>query len=88
MRSLFLLLIRGYQWVLRPLMGTMGATCRFYPTCSCYAHEAIERYGAWRGSRMTLVRLSRCHPWNEGGFDPVDPADSAEAATRSSQFTS
>lgn len=68
MRSLFLLLIRGYQWVLRPMLGP---SCRFYPSCSCYAHEAISRHGAWRGLRLTASRLARCHPWNDGGYDPV-----------------
>jgi uncharacterized protein len=82
MRSPFLFLIRGYQWVLRPMMGS---SCRFYPSCSCYAHEAIERYGAWRGLRMTASRLSRCHPWNEGGYDPVVPESTA---TRSTHLTS
>jgi len=76
MRSVLLLLIRSYQWVLRPLLGPMGPTCRFYPSCSCYAHQAIQRYGAWRGVIKTLTRVSRCHPWNEGGYDPVEPETS------------
>lgn len=75
MRSVFLFLIRGYQWVLRPMLGP---SCRFYPSCSCYAHEAISRHGAWRGLRLTVSRLSRCHPWNEGGYDPV-PADATHS---------
>lgn len=68
MRSLLLLLIRGYQYGLRPLMRPR---CRFYPSCSCYAHEAIERFGALRGSLLTARRLLRCHPWHPGGYDPV-----------------
>lgn len=62
------LLVRAYQWLLRPLIGTR---CRFYPTCSDYAVEALRRHGALRGSALTLHRLCRCHPYNPGGFDPV-----------------
>jgi uncharacterized protein len=61
-------LITGYQWVFSPYVGQH---CRFHPTCSCYADEAIEQHGALRGSWLTVRRLSRCHPWHEGGFDPV-----------------
>jgi uncharacterized protein len=69
--------IRLYQWTLSPLLGPR---CRFYPSCSRYAHEAIERHGAWRGSSLGLTRLLRCHPFNEGGYDPVPPAASHEKA--------
>lgn len=72
MRKLLLLLVRGYQWGLRPLMGP---SCRFYPSCSCYAHEAIARHGAGRGVRLALRRLTKCHPWNAGGYDPVPVVD-------------
>lgn len=61
-------LIRAYQYVLSPLLGNH---CRFYPSCSHYAVEAIERHGALRGGLLTIARLSRCHPWHEGGVDPV-----------------
>ncbi len=66
-RSL-LLLIRAYQLVLSPLLGP---TCRFHPTCSRYAMEAIDRYGPVWGTARALARLARCHPFAEGGFDPV-----------------
>ena len=68
MRPLLLLLLRGYQYTVRPLMG---ANCRFHPSCSEYAREAIERHGALRGSWLASRRLLRCHPYHPGGFDPV-----------------
>jgi hypothetical protein len=71
MRRLLLTAIRIYQWTLSPLIGR---SCRFLPTCSCYAAEAIERFGALHGSWLGLRRLSRCHPWHAGGYDPVPPA--------------
>ena len=61
-------IIRGYQLLLSPWLGR---ACRFYPSCSCYAHTAIERYGALHGTCLALRRLLRCHPFNEGGYDPV-----------------
>jgi putative membrane protein insertion efficiency factor len=68
MSRLLLLLIRAYRLALAPWWGRQ---CRFDPTCSEYAREAIERYGAWRGLGLALRRISRCHPWRHGGFDPV-----------------
>lgn len=68
MKKILLLLIRGYQLILSPLLGN---NCRYYPTCSCYTHQAIEKYGALKGSWLGIKRISRCHPWAEGGFDPV-----------------
>ena len=68
MQKLLILLIRIYRYLLSPLLGNH---CRFYPTCSQYALEAIERHGALFGMKLTLQRLARCHPWHEGGIDPV-----------------
>lgn len=68
MQSLLLLLIRGYRLLLRPLLGNH---CRFYPSCSQYAHDAVVRHGALAGGWLGLRRLLRCHPWHEGGIDPV-----------------
>lgn len=62
------ILIRAYQRVLSPLLGPR---CRFYPSCSQYALEAVERHGALRGSYLAVRRLLRCHPFHPGGFDPV-----------------
>lgn len=63
-------LIAVYRYAISPLLGPR---CRFYPTCSCYAIEAIERHGPMFGSYLSLRRLLRCHPWHPGGFDPVPP---------------
>ena len=68
MRFVLKILIRGYQLAVSPLLGPR---CRFYPSCSHYAIEAIELHGALHGTWLTIKRISRCHPWNEGGFDPV-----------------
>lgn len=68
MRFLLLGLIRAYRYLLSPWWGSQ---CRFSPTCSVYAEEAIERYGALRGTWLAMRRVSRCHPWHAGGFDPV-----------------
>ena len=66
--KLLILLIRAYQVVLSPFLG--GA-CRFLPSCSAYAVEAIEKHGPWRGSILAVRRLSRCHPLGRAGIDPV-----------------
>ncbi|MCB0352618.1 MAG: membrane protein insertion efficiency factor YidD [Bdellovibrionales bacterium] len=68
MRQIFVGCINGYQKLLSPLLGSR---CRFHPTCSSYAKEAIARYGIVRGGALTLWRLLRCQPLCEGGFDPV-----------------
>lgn len=68
MRSLLLASIRIYRYAISPLMASH---CRFYPSCSCYADEAIRVHGALRGGWLTLRRLGRCHPWHPGGYDPV-----------------
>ena len=61
-------LLRFYRYCVSPLLGS---NCRFYPSCSTYAYEAIELHGAARGTFLTARRLCRCHPWHEGGYDPV-----------------
>lgn len=68
MKVLFLALIRFYQRYISP---QLGSNCRFYPTCSHYMHEAIERHGVLRGGWLGIKRIARCHPLHPGGFDPV-----------------
>jgi uncharacterized protein len=66
--NLALLFIRAYQLLVSPLIP---GCCRFAPSCSHYAAEALARYGFWKGSYLSLRRLGRCHPFNPGGWDPV-----------------
>lgn len=68
MRLLFILIVRGYQVALSPLLPP---SCRYHPTCSHYAIEALERHGVWRGGWLAIRRIARCHPFRAGGFDPV-----------------
>ncbi|HEX8805446.1 MAG TPA: membrane protein insertion efficiency factor YidD [Candidatus Aquilonibacter sp.] len=71
MRTPLLLLIRLYQLTLSKLLGPR---CRFYPSCSQYAAEAIQKHGAFRGTALAIARVLRCHPWHPGGVDPVPPS--------------
>jgi putative membrane protein insertion efficiency factor len=68
MRRIMISLIKLYQTILSPFVGQH---CRFYPSCSSYALEALEKHGAMRGLWLSIKRVSRCHPWHEGGVDPV-----------------
>jgi hypothetical protein len=68
MRPVLILFVRAYRYLISPLIGP---TCRFYPSCSCYAEEALERHGVIRGTWLTTRRILRCHPWHPGGYDPV-----------------
>lgn len=70
LRRLFLLPVRFYQYCISPLLPP---SCRFIPTCSAYAVEAVMLHGVLRGGWLTLRRLARCHPWGGSGYDPVPP---------------
>ena len=69
MKTILLWMIRFYQRWISPLKGR--PTCRFYPTCSSYAYQAISKYGAIKGGKLAIKRLMKCHPFHPGGFDPV-----------------
>lgn len=71
-------LIRLYQLALSPFIGNQ---CRFTPTCSHYAHEAISRHGALRGAWLAICRVGRCHPWHPGGYDPVPDSSKGPSGT-------
>ena len=68
MRWILIAAVRGYQIVLSPLLP---AACRYYPSCSAYALEALQKHGAWRGGWLAIKRVGRCHPFRAGGYDPV-----------------
>ena len=68
MRRLVTIIIRGYQLAISPLLGN---NCRFDPTCSCYAHDSIDRFGVIKGSYLSIIRIVKCHPFHPGGYDPV-----------------
>ncbi|HEB66695.1 MAG TPA: membrane protein insertion efficiency factor YidD [Gammaproteobacteria bacterium] len=68
MRTILIAFIKAYRYLLSPFLGN---NCRFHPTCSEYAETAIRRFGPLRGTWLGIRRLGRCHPWHEGGIDPV-----------------
>ncbi|NIN36046.1 MAG: membrane protein insertion efficiency factor YidD [Gammaproteobacteria bacterium] len=68
MRAILLPIIRLYRYLISPMFGPC---CRFYPSCSAYAEEAISRYGLVKGGMMSVKRICRCHPYRPGGYDPV-----------------
>lgn len=68
MNRMLVFLLRLYQYAISPLLGPR---CRFYPSCSHYAVEAVQRHGSLKGGYLAVRRVGRCHPWHPGGFDPV-----------------
>jgi uncharacterized protein len=69
-QSLLIGLVKGYRLLLSP---ALGSACRFEPSCSAYSLQALQQHGAAAGSYLTLRRLARCHPWCDGGMDPIPP---------------
>jgi putative membrane protein insertion efficiency factor len=78
MKYVLIALIRGYQLLISPLLGPR---CRFYPSCSAYALEAVRVHGAVKGGWLAARRLLRCHPWNPGGLDFVPPRKTPNSST-------
>ena len=78
MRQLLILLLRGYRFAISPLYGQV---CRYHPSCSAYALEAVTVHGSARGTWLAARRVARCHPWAEGGLDPVPPAQRTAQTT-------
>jgi len=68
MRRIIILIIRGYQYLISPFLAP---SCRYTPTCSNYAIEAVQRFGFLRGLILSVRRIFSCHPWHHGGYDPV-----------------
>jgi putative membrane protein insertion efficiency factor len=84
MKKVLLSIVHFYRrWISPALPGS----CRFAPTCSSYALEAIEKHGSLKGAALTLSRIARCHPFNPGGWDPVPPAENTVSAYRCSGVT-
>ncbi|MCP5052353.1 MAG: membrane protein insertion efficiency factor YidD [bacterium] len=77
-KAFFLLLIRGYKKGISPLLGN---NCRFYPTCSAYTYEAIEKHGVLKGVYLGVRRILKCQPFHAGGYDPVPGLKSAKSST-------
>lgn len=67
-KTILILLVKGYQKLISPLFP---ATCRFYPTCSSYFIQAVEKYGAMKGTYLGIKRILKCHPFHPGGYDPL-----------------
>ncbi|NEO32379.1 MAG: membrane protein insertion efficiency factor YidD [Symploca sp. SIO3C6] len=79
MKILLIGLIKGYRILISPVFPP---TCRFQPTCSSYAIQAIERFGVWRGGSLAIRRILRCHPFHPGGYDPVPEADNSNVKSK------
>lgn len=78
MRTVLIWLLRAYRFAISPLYGQV---CKYHPTCSAYALEAVETHGAVRGTVMAVRRVLRCHPWSSGGYDPVPPSTKLAASS-------
>jgi putative membrane protein insertion efficiency factor len=76
MQSALIALVKAYRYVVSPLIGP---SCRFHPSCSEYAIEALRRFGPLRGSWLAARRLARCHPWHPGGYDPVPSGPASDS---------
>jgi len=82
-QKILVTLVKGYRLLLSPWLGS---SCRFEPTCSAYSLQALQQHGAAKGAGLTLYRLARCHPWCNGGFDPVPSSTPRSTGGRTSRF--
>ena len=83
LKRALMLLVRGYSLLVSPFLGH---NCRYYPSCSAYTLEAIEKHGSLRGLWLGIKRVGRCHPWHAGGYDPVpEPPGTGERKDASGQ---
>jgi putative membrane protein insertion efficiency factor len=78
-KAIAIFIIKVYQYCISPLLGN---NCRFYPSCSQYSVQAIERFGVIKGSYLSIRRLLKCHPWHEGGEDPVPEKQAHKTCTK------
>ncbi len=78
MKYVLIALLKAYRFAISPLYGQV---CRYHPTCSAYALEAVQAHGALRGTWLAMRRVARCHPWAAGGFDPVPPSKNRRSST-------
>ena len=83
MKRLIKICIRGYQLIISPIIGQR---CRFQPTCSSYALEAVEEHGVIKGTYLGMKRVLRCHPWGSGGYDPVPSTSGHNSANNQSEI--
>ena len=81
MKYVLIWLLKGYRFAISPLYGQV---CRYHPTCSAYALEAVQTHGALRGTWLAMRRVARCHPWAAGGLDPVPPVKNRTSSMASS----
>lgn len=84
MKYVLVWLLKGYRFAVSPLYGQV---CRYHPTCSAYALEAVETHGALRGTWLAARRVARCHPWAAGGLDPVPPRPNHRSSAARSPVT-
>ena len=71
MKKIFIFLIKGYQKFISPIFHHLGVNCKYYPSCSNYMMQAIQKYGCIKGIYLGIKRLLRCHPFAKGGYDPL-----------------
>ena len=71
MKKIIIFIINGYQKHISVWLENKGVKCKFYPTCSEYTKQAIQKYGAWKGSRLGFLRILKCNPFSKGGYDPL-----------------